>query len=82
MPEIMKGLFECLEVEWVRGWVLSPVNPTLGQNTGRTWDDRGKALRTKVGWDGGFFSKTDGHSPSCMDCVELSVLGGGHKEAG
>ena len=49
MPAIMKGLFERLEVEGVRGWVWSPVSSTHGTQ-GRTWDGRRKALRSEVGW--------------------------------
>lgn len=47
MPEIKKGLSEWLELEQVRGWVLSPVGPTLGQNTGqdlRWWEEGGLGL--------------------------------------
>ena len=49
MPAIMKGLFERLEVEGMRGWVWSPVSSTHGTQ-GRTWGGRRRALRSEEGW--------------------------------
>lgn len=69
MPAIMKGLFERLEVEGVRGWVWSPVSSTQG----RTWDGRRKALRSEVSWRI-FIPTLTGTAPSMWIVVSSRAL--------
>lgn len=80
MPEIMKELFECLEMERVRGWFCLLGASPLDRTQGRTWDSRGKGVGSRVGWEG-FCYKTDGHGTNCVGSGELSVLGGVQVEA-